>query len=164
MPETPVQWRPPRGGTVPPVIAAVVLLLCSGCVMGRTYRDHPIDEAKVAALERGVTTKAEVLQRFGPPQEIDARELTAIGIPFEPFLSRRGDKPPVEQIVTARWFRYTYSRGNALAMITILFNYGEFDQKNDSLVIFFDGDDKVEDFAFDRGTERLPRFGFWSRD
>jgi hypothetical protein len=132
--------------------------------MGRTYRDHPIDEAKVAALERGVTTKAEVLQRFGPPQEIDARELTAIGIPFEPFLSRRGDKPPVEQIVTARWFRYTYSRGNALAMITILFNYGEFDQKNDSLVIFFDGDDKVEDFAFDRGTERLPRFGFWSRD
>lgn len=145
-------------------ILALALLYCSGCVMGRTYRDHPIDEGKLATLQRGVTTKAEVLRVFGPPQEIDARELTAIGIPFEPFLSRRGDKPPVERIVTARWFRYTYSRGNALAMITILFNYGEFDQKNDYLVIFFDGEDKVEDFAFDRGTDRLARFGFLSRD
>jgi hypothetical protein len=87
----------------------------------------------------------------------------AIGVPFEPLLSRRGDKPPIERIVAARFFRYTYSRGNALAIILVLFNYGEFDQKNDNLVIFFDGDNKVEDFAFAKDTEQLPRFGFWSR-
>jgi hypothetical protein len=135
----------------------------SGCVMGRVYRDHPLDEIKIAGIQRGVTTKQEILDLFGPPQEIDARELTAIGIPFESFINRRGDKPPVERIVAARYFRYTYTRANAMAIILILFNYGEFDQKSDNLVVFFDGDNKVEDFAFRRDTDQLPRFGFWSR-
>ncbi len=147
------------------VVAAAlpVAALLSGCVMGRVYRDQPLDEVKIAAIQRGVTTKQEILDRFGPPQEIEARELVAIGVPFEPFFSRKGDKPPIERIVATRFFRYTYSRGNALAMILVLFNYGEFDQKNDNLVIFFDGDNKVEDFAFRKDTEQLPRFGFWSR-
>ncbi len=131
--------------------------------MGRVYRDHPLDEIKIGTIQRGVTTKQEILDLFGPPQEIEARELTAIGIPFEPFLSRRGDKPPIERIVAARYFRYTYTRANAMAIILILFNYGEFDQKSDNLVIFFDGDNKVEEFAFRKDTNQLPRYGFWSR-
>jgi outer membrane protein assembly factor BamE (lipoprotein component of BamABCDE complex) len=138
-------------------------VLLSGCVMGRVYRDHPLDEVKIASIQRGQTTKQEILDLFGPPQEIDARELTAIGVPFEPFISRRGEKPPVERIVAARYFRYTYTRANAMAIILILFNYGEFDQKSDNLVVFFDGDNKVEDFAFRRDTDQLPRYGFWSR-
>jgi len=140
-----------------------LVVLLSGCVIGRVYRDHPLDEQKIAAIERGVTTKAQILERFGPPQEIEARELVAIGIPFEPFLSRRGDKPPVERLVSARYFRYTFSRGNAFGIITLIFNYLEFDQKNDTLVIFFDGDNKVDDYAFANDTEQLPRYGFWSR-
>ena len=152
------------GVTIRWAVATVLLgTLCAGCVMGRVYRDLPLDEGKIAAIQRGVTTKNDILAMFGPPQEIDARELTAIGVPFESFLSRRGDKPPVERVVAARWFRYTYSRGNAQAMILLLFNYAEFDQKNDSLVIFFDGDNKVEDYAFRKDTDQLPRFGFWSR-
>jgi outer membrane protein assembly factor BamE (lipoprotein component of BamABCDE complex) len=142
-------------------LLAVVVL--PGCVIGRVYRDQPLDEGKIAAIQRGQTTKQEILDLFGPPQEIDAREITAIGVPFEPFISRRGDKPPVERIVAARYFRYTYTRANAMAIILILFNYGEFDQKSDNLVVFFDGDNKVEDFAFRRDTDQLPRYGFWSR-
>ncbi len=143
-----------------PLLAAPVI---SGCVMGRVYRDHPLDEQKIAAIQRGVTTKTEILQRFGPPQEIDARELTAIGVPFEQFLNRRGEKPPVESLVGARYFRYTYSRGNAFAIILVLFNYGDFDQKNDTLLVFFNNNDVVEDYAYERDTDKLPRFGFWSR-
>ena len=144
------------------MLPATVML--SGCVVGRVYRDHPLDEVKVAGIQRGVTTKQEILDLFGPPQEIEARELTAIGIPFEPFLSRRGDKPPVERIVAARFFRYTYTRGNVMALsLVLLFTYAEFDQKSDNLVFFFDGDNKVEDFAFRKDTDQLPRFGFWSR-
>jgi outer membrane protein assembly factor BamE (lipoprotein component of BamABCDE complex) len=145
------------------VAVLVAAMLLPGCVMGRVYRDHPLDEVKIATIQRGHTTKQEILDLFGPPQEIEARELTAIGVPFEPFISRRGDKPPVERIVAARYFRYTYTRANALAIILILFNYGEFDQKSDNLVVFFDGDNKVEDFAFRRDTDQLPRYGFWSR-
>jgi hypothetical protein len=145
------------------VASTLPLLLLCACVMGRVYREHPLDEVKISAIQRGVTTKQDILDQFGPPQEIDAREVTAIGVPFEPFLSRRGDKPPVERVVAARYFRYTYTRANALAIILILFNYGEFDQKSDNLVVFFDGDNKVEDFAFRRDTDQLPRYGFWSR-
>ena len=65
--------------------------------------------------------------------------------------------------MATRFFRYTYTRANALAIILVPFNYGDFDQKSDNLVIFFDGDNKVEDFAFRRDTDQLPRFGFWSR-
>ena len=145
------------------LVASTLPLLLSACVMGRVYREHPLDEVKISAIQRGVTTKQDILDQFGPPQEIDAREVTAIGVPFEPFLSRRGDKPPVERVVAARYFRYTYTRANAMAIILILFNYGDFDQKSDNLVVFFDGDNKVEDFAYRKDTDQLPRYGFWSR-
>lgn len=153
-----------RSGERPAVASILALaMLVPGCVMGRVYRDQPIDEDKVATIQPGVTTKSDILDQFGPPQEIEGRELVAIGTPIEQFFSRRGDKPPIERIVAARFFRYTYSRANALGIILIIFNYAEFDQKNDNLVIFFDGDNKVEDFAFRKGTDELPRFGFWSR-
>jgi len=131
--------------------------------MGRVYRDHPLDEQKMAGIQRGVTTKAEILQRFGPPQEIEARELVAVGAPLEQFLSRRGEKAPVDRLVGARFFRYTFSRANVFGIFLLLFNYAEFDQKNDTLVIFFDSRDIVEDYALARDTALLPRFGFWSR-
>lgn len=134
-----------------------VVVWSSGCIIGRTYRDHPLDEQKIAGIERGVTTKVEVLQRFGPPQEIDKREIAAINLSVEPF------EPPPERLVAARYFRYTYARGNGLGIITLVFNYFDFDEKNDSLVIFFDDQNKVEDYAFAKDTDLLPRFGFWSR-
>lgn len=141
--------------TLPSCCALAALL--SGCVVARTYRDHPLDERKIATIERGVTTKAEVLERLGPPQEVDAREITSVNVSADPF------EPPPERIVAARYLRYTYARGNGLAIIAVLFNYLDFDQKSDSLVIFFDDDNKVQDYAFVKDTDLLPRFGFWSR-
>jgi hypothetical protein len=146
-----------------PLAWALWLAVLPGCLVGRVYRDHPLDEQKIMTIQRDVTTKAQILLEFGPPQEIDTRELVAIGVPFEQFLSRRGSKPPVESVVGVRYFRYTISRGNAFALILLLFNYGDFDQKNDTLVIFFDSNDVVEDYAYERDTDKLPRFGFWSR-
>ncbi|HYL18148.1 MAG TPA: hypothetical protein VEV20_05685, partial [Burkholderiales bacterium] len=109
------------------ILCLSVLPGLSGCVIGRVYRDHPLDEHKIAGLERGVTTKEQVLQRFGPPQEIEARELVAIGVPFEQFLNRRGERVPVDKLVDARYFRYTFSRGNAFGVVLLLFNYLDFD-------------------------------------
>jgi hypothetical protein len=133
----------------------VLLVPLSGCVIGRIYRDHPLDEQKIATIQRGVTTKA--------PQEIDTRELVAIGGGVDDVLSGRGSKPEVESLVGARYFRYSYSRANGFGIILLLFNYLDFDQKNDSLVIFFDNHDVVQDVAYERDTDKLPRFGFWSR-
>ena len=62
--------------------------------MARTYRDHALDERKIATIQRGVTTKADILTLLGPPQEIDARELTAVGLTLNEVLPRPGEKPP----------------------------------------------------------------------
>jgi hypothetical protein len=148
----------------PAWIAAAGGALLAGCVIGRTYRYQPIDEAKVAQIQRGVTTRADILRDLGPPEEIDAREITSVDIStiedLEPseFTERVKDR-----VVAPRWFRYTYSRGNGTALILLVFNYAEFDQKNDYLVVFFDDHDVVEDFAYLKTTDELPRFGPWSR-
>jgi len=152
-----------RCGQIRPLVCGLWLVLLSGCVIGRIYRDHPLDEQKIATIQRGVTTKAQILEQFGPPQEIDTRELVAIGGGVDEVLSGRGSKPEAENLLGARYFRYAYSRANAFGIILVLFNYAEFDQKNDSLVIFFDDKDVVQDVAYERDTDKLPRFGFWSR-
>jgi outer membrane protein assembly factor BamE (lipoprotein component of BamABCDE complex) len=147
------------------VIVFSVLLACSlsACVIGRVQRDRPLDPELIAKIERGVTTKTQVLDLFGPPHEIEARELVAVGTPLEPFVSRRGEEAPVEKLLGARYFRYTFARGNAFGIITIVFNYAEFDQKNDTLLVFFDQNDVVEDFAFAKDTDLLRRYGPFSR-
>jgi hypothetical protein len=143
----------------------ILVIACSlsACVIGRVQRDRPLDPQVIAEIEPGVTTKAEILDLFGPPHEVEARELVAVGTPLEPFVSRRGDEAPVEKLLGSRYFRYTFARGNAFGVITILFNYAEFDQKNDTLVVFFDEHDVVEDFAFARDTDLLRRYGPFSR-
>jgi hypothetical protein len=152
-----------RCGQIRPLVCALGLVVLSGCVMGRIYRDHPLDEQKIATIQRGVTTKAQILEQFGPPQEIETRELVAIGGGVDEVLSGRGSKPKAESLVGARYFRYSYSRANGFGIVLLLFNYLDFDQKNDSLVIFFDNQDVVQDVAYERDTDKLPRFGFWSR-
>ena len=48
----------------------LVSLLLSGCYFAKTKDERPWDEAKIAQVEVGKTTKAEVLQLLGPPKEI----------------------------------------------------------------------------------------------
>jgi hypothetical protein len=69
----------------------------------------------------------------------------------------------VEQLVSARYFRYSYQRANGWIVLTGVFNYFDADVKGDTLVVFFDGDDIVEDYAFAEDTRLLPRFGPFSR-
>lgn len=126
-----------------------IAMLLSGCMIGRFHMFRPLDEEKIAGIQRGVTTKRDVLRQFGPPQEIEAREVIAVGA--------------VDRIVGARYFRYNFYRGNVFATILLLFNYADFDVKSDALLIFFDGNDVVEDYAFRKDTDHLARFGFWSR-
>jgi outer membrane protein assembly factor BamE (lipoprotein component of BamABCDE complex) len=146
------------------VVGALASSVLCGCVMGRTYRYQPIDEQKIAQIQRGVTTRADILREFGPPQEIDAREIASVDIQdveeVEPTAFTENQK---DRVLAPRWFRYTYARGNGSGLILLVFNYGEFDQKNQTLIVFFDDNEVVEDFAYRDETTELPRFGPWSR-
>ncbi len=150
-----------RRGGVSVVIIGAAVLVQSGCVVGRGYRDHPLDEQKIATIQRHVTTSVQILERFGPPQDLAIQEIPALG-PVEALLNRR--EGSLGQGATgARAFRYSYSRSNMFVIFLVLFNYLDFDQKNDTLVIFFDKNEVVKDYAFVKDTKVLPRFGFWSR-
>jgi hypothetical protein len=143
---------------------AMALAPLSGCVIGRGYLEHPLDETRIGTIQRGVTTKEEILQTFGPPQQVDARELVALGLPLGSLLvNGPRDKPAPERLVSARYFRYSFYRANVFGTILLVFNYVDVDVKADTLLVFFDGDDKVQDFAFAKDTDLLPRFGGLSR-
>jgi hypothetical protein len=135
------------------------ILTLPACFMARGYLDRPIDWSRVPQIQRGITTKQEVLDMFGPPQAIDGREVVAVG----DLLGLPGNNRRVEQLVSARYFRYSYQRANGWIVLTGVFNYFDADVKGDTLVVFFDGDDIVEDYAFAEDTRLLPRFGPFSR-
>jgi hypothetical protein len=137
------------------LLALACTTLLPACFIVRGHQDRPIDRDKLPAIQRGVTTKRQILDMFGPPQAIDGREIVAMG----DLLGVPGDHRRVEQLVSARYFRYSYYRANGWALITLAFNYVDADIKADSLVVFFDGNDVVEDFAFADDTKLLPMLG-----
>lgn len=51
-------------------LPAVLPLVLAGCFFGKTKDQRPWDEADVAKIQVGKTTKAEVLRLLGPPKQI----------------------------------------------------------------------------------------------
>ncbi len=51
-------------------VLSVVILLFSGCASGAGKGLQTIDETQLARVEKGKTTRAEVLEQFGPPSHI----------------------------------------------------------------------------------------------
>jgi len=104
--------------------------------MGSQIRNDPKEKIKI-----GSTTKAEILETFGPPERIQ--------------MQYDGDI-----------FVYAYLRKNSskftlkeayFTKLTI-FQYTRTQQKMDSLVILFDKDGVVKNYGFNRGTTELTTF------
>ena len=125
--------------------------MLAGCVVGRYYEGSKIPEGKLKEIRPGVTTRAEILSWFGPPQNYISPTV------FNEILRNMdllGDEPltnyPFANILT-----YQYNRGNLRGIIAILFYFVEWDMKADRLVIFFDEDEKVKYYGFHKGTDEL---------
>jgi hypothetical protein len=124
--------------------------LLAGCVIARYYEGPIIPEEKLKEIKPGVTTKAEILSWFGPPQNyisptIFNEMLREIDLTREPLTSY-----PFANILS-----YQYNRGNARAIVLVLFNYVEANVKSDHLVIFLDENEKVKYYGFRKGTDAL---------
>ena len=61
-----MRWR----SELPAAALALALGLGSGCTIGRTYAGAEIREEPAVRIEAGRTSRAEVLQVFGPPDRI----------------------------------------------------------------------------------------------
>jgi hypothetical protein len=120
------------------------------CVIGRYYEGPQISEEKIREIKPGVTTKAEIINWFGPPQNYISPTV------FNEILREMDvTREPLTNYPFANILSYQYNRGNIRAIVLILFNYVDAKVKSDHLVIFLDDNDKVKYYGFQKGTDEL---------
>jgi outer membrane protein assembly factor BamE (lipoprotein component of BamABCDE complex) len=116
----------------------IILLLITGCTIGRVYVGSEIQGNPSEKIVSGQTTKSQVLETFGAPDLVQRQH--------------DGDI-----------FVYAYSRRNysRLAIqepvVTKLqiFSYSHIQEKKDNLVILFDREGIVKGYGFQRRTGEL---------
>jgi len=121
-----------------------------GCAIGRFYGGSRVAEQRIQDIKPGVTTRQEILEWFGPPQNyLSPTLLNQILREFEVA------QEPLTNYPFANILSYQYDRTNFRGVILILFNYVEAEVKSDHLVIFFDENERVKYYGFHKGTEEL---------
>lgn len=132
---------------VPLLLGALLLGLGSGCVLARYHEGNRLPTERVERIEPGVTTKAQILDWFGPPQNYGEDSLIermiVDGAPPEGSWA-----PERLQNVLA----YEFHEGRARGVLLFLFNYMELRVHSDRLVVFFDEEDVVRYFGVERGV------------
>ena len=120
------------------VHALLPVLLLSGCTIGRVYMGSEIRDDPGEKILIGSTTKSDVLERFGPPDGIQAQydgDIFVYG-----YLRKNSATLRIEEPLITNLTFFTYTR---------------IQQKKDMLVILFDKDGTVKNYGFYRGTTEL---------
>jgi len=138
-------------GFSPKMIGILFLaFLLGGCVIGRYYEGPKISEEKLKEIRPGVTTKAEIISWFGPPQNYISPTV------FNEILREMDvTREPLANYPFANILSYQHNRGNIRAIVLVLFNYVDSNVKSDHLVIFLDENEKVKYYGFCIGTDEL---------
>lgn len=138
-------------------LAILLLTLAAiGCVsMGRQYEGAQLPKEKLADVRPGVTTKADVLTRFGAPTTIERRDVEGLlgnlGTRFQgEQLTVRLDPAMLDDV-----YIYEYRRVNRLIVFSGFFNWVESVDKTDRLVFFFHPDGKLAGYGLTEGTKEL---------
>ena len=130
------------------LLAALAAL--HGCVIGRYSEGQTIPVDEVARIVPGTTTKSEILDWFGAPQSYADATL------LEEYMSDRQLVPgPVVDLPFADVLVYRLTEGRLRGVVLILFNHIRLDVASDTLVIYFDGQDRVLYHGFRTGTDAL---------
>lgn len=113
-----------RPGVVLPALFGVLLLGPGGCAQLSSTRGVEVGwgPAQLGALERGRTTRGEVLERLGPPSQV-------ISV---------GDE-------TVLYYMNERARGQGLVLV--LYNRLDVDTRYDRAIFFFDADDRLSDHS-----------------
>lgn len=135
--------------------ACLLLLALLGLLPGCAYVQASgtfgsvLDPARIAAIEPGVTTKAQVLALLGPPEEFLRSEVLG---------SLADDATRVSRAVALGnraqdAFTYQFDTVEARGTMLVFYNFVRGRVESDLLVVFFDGDDRVRELGF-RQVER----------
>ncbi|HTO68286.1 MAG TPA: hypothetical protein VMR31_00360 [Myxococcota bacterium] len=134
----------------PLLLLPLVLLGLSGCVLVDFSEGQIVAVDHIPDIVPGKTTKKEVLDWFGAPQGLADASF------FENYLVDQELAPgPVVTLPFADVLVYRFTKGTVRGLITIVWNYGRFDIKSDTLTVFFDDKDVVLYYGYRKGTDDL---------
>ena len=145
--------RPPRLRAVAIAGCVVLALASSGCLNIRYREGSPLPRERVALIQPGATTKAEVLAWFGAPQgfsDASALERLVRNLDLEPETVL--DLPFADALV----FRFTAGAGSGY-LIPPVFVRIDLRVLSDTLVVFFDDSDRVLYYGIKEETDDLER-------
>ena len=145
--------RQPRYLRALVLLRSIVLLslLGTGCVIARYEEGSAVAADHIRDIVPGQTTKSQILDWFGAPQGLADAAL------LESFLVDRDLMPgPVVDLPFADVLVYRLTQGKLRGMILVLYNQFDIHIASDTLVVFFDGEGKVTQYGYKRGTDALP--------
>ena len=133
--------------------AVLVLLgaawLC-GCAISTQRFGRPIDADRIASIQVGTSTKADVLREFGPPSAYSA--LPVVPARQDPSVTGTDDLLARAE-AESRMFVYEYREDRENFLTIILFTRFRREVVSDRLMVFFDERDVVRYVAFSRQTQ-----------
>jgi len=139
-----------------PAAILLLVILASACVsVSRQYEGARLPVDDISQVEVGVTTRQDVLDRFGPPLIIQKRDfeglVSSIGSNFQgEELTIRLDPKLMNEV-----FIYEYRRVNRWSLILIVFNYFSSVDKSDRLMFFFDSENALAGVGVSEGIKEL---------
>ena len=122
-----------RGGAL--ISFLVVALLLQGCAFSRGTLGDEVQSEVIATIQKGTTTKEEILHLLGAPDRLLA-------------LNGRD---------VFQYYRYDAKAGS---LLLIIFNFTRISIKSDDLFVILNRDGIVEDVISSKRTDGL-KFRFW---
>ena len=121
------------------LIRAILLVFClsvvTACAWSRGSLGDDIKRDVVATMQKGVTTRSEVVDKLGAPDRV----VTAHGRDI---------------------FQYYHYDMKSSSLLLLIVNFARFTIKNDDLYVFFDKRGLVDEIVFGKRTEGM-EFRFW---
>lgn len=124
--------------------------LAAGCFSIRVVSGNQVPTERVSQIRPGETTKAQVLEWFGAPEDYTdpsgLRRVLDDGVVLpEDVLAL----PYADVLV------FETTRGRVKGVLTILFNWFDVKVASDRLVIFFDDEDRVLYYGFREAPDEV---------
>jgi hypothetical protein len=119
-------------------------VLC-GCVMGRYEEGTAIDWNRIQEIQPGVTTRGEILEWFGAPENFTNPSA------LSEFLRSQGLQPettasyPYSDILA-----YQFHHGRVSALLLLVYNRFQVTIESDLMVVFLDGQGVVQHVGYRR--------------
>jgi hypothetical protein len=120
-----------------------------GCVVGQYREGNEVPLEMADRIRPGVTTKQEILEWFGPPQNYTSASIV------EQLIAT--DNTPPGTVPPYRFsdvLAYEVYHGEMRGLFLLFFNSLRFDVRSDHFVVFFDDDDIVQYYGVRRADDR----------